>query len=110
MIEAETSCQPRAHWVSRLQQAGVPCAEIQTYDQVFSDPQLLAREFFWKGEHPKLGEVEQIGSPIHFSETPVRQWRAGPGLGEHTSEVLHGLGKSDLEIEEFKEQGVLGGV
>jgi crotonobetainyl-CoA:carnitine CoA-transferase CaiB-like acyl-CoA transferase len=110
MIEAVTGCEPRAHWVSRLQQAGVPCAEIQTYDQVFNDPQLLARDFFWKGAHPKLGEVEQIGSPIHFSETPVRQWRAGPGLGEHTSEVLRGLGKSDSEIAALKEQGVSGGV
>ncbi len=110
MIEAVTSCQPRAHWVSLLQQAGVPCAEIQTYDQVFNDPQLLARDFLWKGAHPKLGEVEQIGSPLHFSETPVRQWRAGPGLGEHTSEVLRALGKPDSEISALKEQGVLGGV
>src|SRR5438270_6132030 len=46
MIEQVTSSQPRAHWVSLLQKAGVPCARIQTYDQVFDDPQLQARDFF----------------------------------------------------------------
>ncbi|TMF94454.1 MAG: CoA transferase, partial [Chloroflexi bacterium] len=110
MIEQITSRRPRADWVSLLQKAGVPCAEIQTYDQVFNDPQLQARGFFWKGRHSKLGEVEQIGSPIHFSDTPVRQGRAGPGLGEHTSEVLRALGRTDAEISELKAKGVLGGI
>jgi crotonobetainyl-CoA:carnitine CoA-transferase CaiB-like acyl-CoA transferase len=109
MIEQVTSRRPRAHWVSLLQDAGVPCAEIQTYDQVFHDPQLRARNFFWMGRHSKLGDVQQIGSPIHFSETPVRQDNAGPGLGENTSEVLLALGKTDAEISELKTKGVLGG-
>ncbi len=105
-----TSREPRAFWVSRLQIAGVPCAEIQTYDQVTNDPQLTARAFFWKGRHSRLGDVEQIGSPIHFSETPVRQGSAGPVLGEHTSEVLRALGRSDAEISELKTKGVVGGI
>ena len=109
MIEQVTSSRPRAHWVAQLQKAGVPCAEIRTYDQVFSDPQLQARDFFWKGRHSKLGDIEQIGSPIHFSETPVRRHQAGPGLGEHTSEVLLALGRTDAEIAELKANGVLGG-
>src|SRR5438132_836444 len=110
MIEQVTSREPRAHWVALLQKAGVPCAEIQTYDQVFNDPQLQARDFFWKGLHSKLGEVEQIGSPIHFSDTPARRGPAGPVLGEHTSEVLRALGRTDAEIVDLKAKGVLGGI
>ncbi|HET6309710.1 MAG TPA: CaiB/BaiF CoA-transferase family protein [Candidatus Nitrosotalea sp.] len=110
MIEEVTSREPRAHWVSLLQKAGVPCAQIQTYDQVANDPQLQSRDFFWKGRHSKLGDIEQIGSPIHFSETPVLQGRAGPGLGEHTAEVLKALGRTDAEIAVLKAKGVLGGV
>ena len=109
MIEEVTSREPRAHWVALLQTAGVPCAQIQTYDQVVNDPQLQARDFFWKGRHSKLGEIEQIGSPIHLSETPVRQWRAGPGLGEHTSEILRSIGRTDAEISKLMAKGVLGG-
>ena len=100
----------RAHWIAAFQEVGVPCGAIQTYDQVFNDPQLQARDFFWKGRHSKLGDVEQIGSPIHFSETPVWQGSAGPALGEHTSEVLRALGRTDAEISELKAKGVLGGV
>jgi len=110
MIEEVTSRKPQAYWVSLLHDAGVPCAEIRTYDQVVNDAQLQARDFFWKGRHSKLGDVEQIGSPIHFSDTPVRRWRAGPGLGEHTSEVLGALGRTDAEIAELKAKGVLGGI
>jgi len=109
MIEEVTSRKRRAFWVSQLHAAGVPCAEIQTYDQVFHDPQLQARAFFWKGRHSRLGDVEQIGSPIHFSETPVLQGSAGPVLGEHTSEVMRALGRSDAEISDLKTKGVLGG-
>jgi len=109
MIEEVTSRKRRAFWVSQLHAAGVPCAEIQTYDQVFHDPQLQARAFFWKGRHSRLGDVEQIGSPIHFSETPVLQGSAGPVLGEHTSEVMRALGRSEAEISDLKTKGVLGG-
>ena len=109
MIEEVTSRKARAFWVSQLQRAGVPCAEIQTYDQVFNDPQLRARAFFWKGRHSRLGDVDQIGSPIHFSETNVRRGWAGPVLGEHTSEVLQALGKSATEISELRAKGVVGG-
>ncbi|HEX6547561.1 MAG TPA: CaiB/BaiF CoA-transferase family protein [Candidatus Dormibacteraeota bacterium] len=107
MIEDVTSKQPRAHWVERLQEAGVPCAQIQTYDQVFNDPQLLARGFFWDGPHPKLGEVRQIGSPMHFSDAAIREERAGPLLGEHTVEVLEEIGRPRAEIEGLIEKGVV---
>ncbi len=110
MIEQVTSRKPRAHWVSRLQEAGVPGAEIRTYDQVVDDPQLHARDFFWKGRHSKLGDIEQIGSPIHFSDTPVQRATAGPRLGEHTSEVVRALGRTDAEISELKAKGVLAGI
>lgn len=74
-----------------LQAAGVPCAPIQTYDQVFTDPALLARDFYWDAEHPTLGTVRQVGSPMRFSRTPVRRGPAGPPLGAHTEAVLREL-------------------
>jgi crotonobetainyl-CoA:carnitine CoA-transferase CaiB-like acyl-CoA transferase len=108
MIEEVTVLQPRAHWVESLQAAGVPCAQIQTYDQVFNDPQLLARGFFWDGDHPKLGAVRQIGSPMHFSRAAVERKRAGPMLGENSAEVLLELGTPPQELEELIASGVVG--
>ncbi|MEI5673213.1 MULTISPECIES: CaiB/BaiF CoA transferase family protein [unclassified Nocardioides] len=87
-IEAVTATLPTDRVVEILDEAGVPCAPIQTYDQVFADPALAARDFFWDAEHPTLGPVRQIGSPMRFSRTPVRRDGAGPLLGDSTDAVL----------------------
>lgn len=106
-IEALTRTRPAAHWVALLEDAGVPCAPIQDYGQVFHDPHLLARGFFWEGIHPKLGSVRQLGSPMRFSETPVRRDSAGPLLGEDTEAVLESLGYGPEEISGLLARGVV---
>jgi formyl-CoA transferase len=95
-----------AQWLDALQEAGVPCGAIQTYDQVFSDPQLQARGYIWKAPHPVLGDVEQLGSPMRLSRTPVREDEAGPLLGEHSAQVLAEIGLGEAEIEQLVESGV----
>jgi formyl-CoA transferase len=108
MIEAVTMAEPRAAWVERLQAAGVPCGSIQTYDQVFDDPQLAAREFIWRGRHATAGEVEQLGSPMRFSGSATVRGAAGPRLGEHSAEVLGELGCTDAQIAGLVASGVVG--
>ena len=91
-IEDVTSTLATDEVIARLDEAGVPCAPIQTYDQVFTDPALEARDFYWDAPHPTLGVVRQIGSPMRFSRTPVRRDSAGPVLGAHTDAVLAEIG------------------
>jgi formyl-CoA transferase len=105
-IEEVTVTRPMAQWLDALQEAGVPCGAIQTYDQVFSDPQLQARGYIWKAPHPVLGDVEQLGSPMRLSRTPVREDEAGPLLGEHSAQVLAEIGLGEAEIEQLVESGV----
>ncbi len=92
LLEAVTKTQPVDYWIEALQEAGVPCGAIQDYGDVFNDPHLAARHFFWDAAHPTLGAVRQIGSPMRLGETPVRERGAGPRLGEHTEEILAELG------------------
>ena len=92
LVEAVTTTKPSSFWVEALQAAGVPCAPLQTYDQVFNDPHLLARDYFVDAPHATLGKVRQLGSPMRFSETPLEIKRAGPLLGEHTQEILAEIG------------------
>jgi formyl-CoA transferase len=80
------------HWLAVLGEAGVPCAPIQDFGQVFNDPHLLARHYFWDAPHPKVGPVRQLGSPMRFSRTPVRRDKAGPLLGEDNAGLLAELG------------------
>ena len=107
LIEDVSSTRPARYWVEGLDRAGVPCGLLQTYDQVFNDPHLLARGFFPDAPHGKLGPVKQIASPMRLSETPARMVRAGPLLGEHSAEVLAELGYSDEEIDKLARAGVI---
>lgn len=99
LIEAVTRARPAAHWLALLRDAGVPCAEIQDYAAVFTDPHLVDRGFFVDLPHPRLGTVRALGTPIRLGSTRVGPERAGPLLGEHTREVLAELGHSAEEIE-----------
>ena len=87
-IQVTTCAMTTAEVLEVLEQVGVPCAAIQTYDQVFSDTALVERDFFWDAPHPTLGTVRQVGSPMRFSRTPVRRDNAGPPLGDSTAAVL----------------------
>jgi formyl-CoA transferase len=107
LIEAVTQTQNAAHWVEALTAAGVPCGLLQSYDQVFNDPHLRARGFFQDAPHKKLGPVKQLGSPMRLSDTPPQMARAGPLLGEHSTEVLGELGYSQQEIRQLHGAGVV---
>lgn len=105
-IEAITLTQPIGHWVRLLQEAGVPCAEIQTYDKVFADAHLQERGFFWDAEHPTLGRVRQLGSPLNFKNTSTRREHAGPALGANSAEILEELGCTREEVASLAQRGV----
>jgi len=77
-----------ADWLTELRAAGIPCGPINTVSQVFSDPHLQARGFFWECEHPTAGTIKLSGSPIRLSETPTRLYKAPPLLGEDNDALL----------------------
>ena len=90
-IEAITVHQPRGYWLERLDERDIPCGPINDYAQVFADPQVLAREMVVETEHPTLGHLRTLGSPIKLSATPTDVRRRAPLLGEHTDEVLKAI-------------------
>src|SRR6516162_1020613 len=87
-IEAITARQPRTHWLSLFEAHDIPCGPINDYAQVFADAQVRAREMVVEVEHPRLGRVRSLGSPIKMSATPANPARRAPLLGEHTNEIL----------------------
>ena len=101
-IESITAAQPRAHWLARLEANDIPCGPINDYAQVFADPQVLAREMVVETDHPTLGHLRTLGSPIKLSATPPDVSRRAPQLGEHTDEVLREAGYTGDEIAAFR--------
>ncbi|MDP9275007.1 MAG: CoA transferase, partial [Chloroflexota bacterium] len=106
-IEQVTGTKPAAHWLGLLRDAGVPCGEIADYRDVFDDPHLVARKFFVDLQHPVLGTLRGLGSPLRLERTPVRHRRAGPRLGEHSAEVLREIGCSDADVERLAKEGII---
>jgi formyl-CoA transferase len=97
-----------AFWLHAIALAGIPCGPVQTLDQVFTDPQILARDMVWTVAHPTAGEVQLVGSPLKLSETPVVSRMHPPLLGEHTDEVLTTmLGYSAEQVTRLREQGAI---
>jgi len=101
-IESITATQPRAHWLALLEASDIPCGPINDYAQVFADPQVLAREMVVETDHPTLGHLRTLGSPIKLSATPPDVSRRAPQLGEHTDEVLREAGYTGEEIAAFR--------
>jgi crotonobetainyl-CoA:carnitine CoA-transferase CaiB-like acyl-CoA transferase len=87
-IEAVTSREVRRHWLELFDANDIPCGPINTYEQVFADPQIRARELVIDVEHPSLGTLRSLGSALKLSATPTDPRRRAPMLGEHTDAVL----------------------
>jgi formyl-CoA transferase len=97
-----------AEWVETLEAAGVPCGPINNLKEVFDNPQVKARGLRVELQHPKVGQVSVVRSPMRFSETPVEHALPPPLLGEHTDEVLaKTLEKSPEEIARLKAAGIV---
>ena len=84
----------------------VPFGRVSTTTDLLSNPQLLAREYFNRVEHPELGELTLPGAPFRLPTSPARQRRA-PLLGEHTAEVLGEIGLDAADVERLTAMGVV---
>jgi crotonobetainyl-CoA:carnitine CoA-transferase CaiB-like acyl-CoA transferase len=107
LINDQTRRASVAHWIARLNRAGVPCGRVMTLADVFSDPQVLAQEMVLEVDHPGHGPVRMTGFPVKLSATPARLRRPAPELGEHTDQILAAAGYAPDQIAALREAGVV---
>lgn len=107
LIDAITVTEPREAWLDRLNAAGIPCGPILNYEDALATPQAVAREMTAEVDHPILGRLRTLGTPIKMSATPLNPHRRAPMLGEHTDEVLASAGYSQDEIEQLRYAGAV---
>jgi formyl-CoA transferase len=108
LIESVLRDRPCAHWLALFEANDFPCGPINDYAAVFADPQVQARGMVVNVDHPTLGTVQALGSPIKMSATPPDPSRRAPLLGEHTDEVLLQAGFSQDEIDRLRSDGAIG--
>lgn len=106
---ARWTAQNDAHAAMALfQEHGVPAGVAQTCEQLFADPQLMAREHFWFLDHAAIGKHAYQAPAFKLSETPAHPARAAPTLGQHNLEIYRDLlGYSEAAITELVIEGVL---
>ncbi|MET0583481.1 MAG: CoA transferase [Candidatus Binatia bacterium] len=92
----------REDWLRRLTERDVPAAPINTLDEVFADPQVQTYGFPIEVEHPKMGKMKLLGNAVDMSRTPPSIDRPPPMLGEHTEEILTGLGFDRAAISDLR--------
>ncbi len=95
ILQAEIGKQTTAHWMAALEAEGIPAGPVLYHDEVFTDPQILARGMVAEVEHAKAGRQKTLGVPIKMSKTPGRLRRAAPTLGQHDGELKKRKAKTE---------------
>jgi crotonobetainyl-CoA:carnitine CoA-transferase CaiB-like acyl-CoA transferase len=95
-------------WLARLR-GRVPCAPVNTIAQALQDEQVRARGMIVEVEHPELGTLREVASPVRTEGLADRRAPA-PRLGQHTDELLGTLLQYDpARIAALRASGALGG-
>ncbi len=97
-------------WMADLEAVGVPCGPINTIDQVFAEPQAVARGLMIDMPREDLVHpIRMVASPMRLSKTPPVQGRAPPSLGVDTEAVLsERLGVKGDALVTLRATGVIG--
>ena len=106
MVEAIAgiiAARPAAEWLEKLEDAGIPAGPINRISQALRDVQAEHRQMV-----RTIAGVPMVGSPVRLDGTRADSDQPPPALGEHTAEILKGLGISDPEALELKEAGITG--
>ena len=99
--------QPAEYWLDQLRKEDVPTAIVQDYSAVANDEQAAINGYIVEQDHPKFGRQKVVGLHVVLSETPGELGAPAPMLGEHTREVLGGLGLDAAELERLAGKGVI---
>jgi formyl-CoA transferase len=106
-IEQTTVTATRAHWLARMDAAGVPAGPINDYSEALADPHTLARDMVVDLVHPSAGPIKALGVPVKLSDTPGAVDRPAPRLGQDNADVLTELGYSEAEQRDLTAKRVV---
>jgi crotonobetainyl-CoA:carnitine CoA-transferase CaiB-like acyl-CoA transferase len=105
LVEPAVRARTAAELEQGLQVAGVPCALVNNFKEVFEHPQIVARDVVREVAHPRLGKMRATRNPILLDHDGPAIDRHAPMLGEHSEELLRELGYSAAAIRELTASG-----
>jgi len=108
ILDKRLRTETREVWIARLTAAGVPCGGVRNLQEVFADPQVVAREMVENVEHATIGLLRVLGTPLKLSQTPGGIRTAPPTLGQHTDSVLtRDLGMASGDVDALRMKGIV---
>ena len=118
-MQEVTCTQTTAYWIALFDDKAVPCGPINDLAQSFADEQVAYREIWVKqaGQASLLPQpgaasaivphIATVASPLRLVDTPPVLRRAPPAMGQHTDEVLAGLGFDATQVNALRQAGVV---
>ncbi len=106
VLQAKLLGDTAANWIERLNKAGVPTGPVYSMDQVFADPQVQHLGLAFPVQHPRLGEINLVRTPIQMPGT-ANPRNPTPDRGEHTDAVLGEFGFTPAEIAALRAEKAL---
>ena len=104
MVGESIARKPAAEWLDQLDAAGIPAGPINRVTQALNDTQAQHRRMV-----RTIAGLPLVGSPLRFDGNRADSDLPPPGLGEHTAEVISGLGLASGEIDGLRSSGVIAG-
>src|SRR5580765_6463239 len=101
-IERRLQSDTSAHWIEKLNAAGVACGRINNLKEVFEEPQVQHLGILKRVVSERLGEQTLMGQPVTLTRTPSTIARAAPKRGEHAEEILAEIGYGPGELARLK--------
>jgi crotonobetainyl-CoA:carnitine CoA-transferase CaiB-like acyl-CoA transferase len=98
---------PRNYWLKRLEENDVPHAPVLTVSEIFDDPQIRHLKTFFEVSHPHAGKVQGIRSPVRYDGQRDEEIKPPPVLGEHTDEILAGIGYDSTTIAALRRDRIV---
>ena len=105
ILDAEIGKYTLEEMCKRMDEADLPYAVCQTWNQILNDPQAWGSDALTKVKFPNGNERTMVRTPVIFTDTDLPEYERGGFLGEDTESVLARLGYSKEQIQAMIEAG-----
>ena len=106
-LQKEFLKKTQKEWMEIFKDLDACVMPIKSFAEACEDPQIKARKMVIEMEHPKFGKIQNVGSPIKYSRTPLMIRNFAPKVGQNTKEILKSLNYNDEDISNFKRKGII---
>jgi crotonobetainyl-CoA:carnitine CoA-transferase CaiB-like acyl-CoA transferase len=100
-----------AEWLKVLAEQDIPCADVNSLDDIMTDEHLVAAQMFHQDTDPRIGDYLEIRPPFQVDGMLAHEEipnTAAPGLGENNDDILNELGYSAEDINALRQDSVVG--